>query len=83
MTPTVQPPTSPGPLLLDACAVAEMLGIGRTHLFELNKTGRLPIPIKLGRAVRWRVDELREWVAAGCPSRQQWVERRRTGGPKR
>jgi excisionase family DNA binding protein len=64
--------TTPEPLLVDAQGVAAMLGIGRTHLYALNSSGRLPLPIRLGRRTLWRRDELTAWVAAGCPARDRW-----------
>jgi len=61
------------PLLLSAVEVAAMLGIGRSHLYGLHASGRLPLPVKLGRRSLWRRDELAAWVQAGCPSRSKWV----------
>ncbi len=66
-------PQVPDPLLLDAKKAATMLGIGRTHLYALHSSGRLPLPLRLGRRTLWRTDELKNWVAAGCPSRQKWL----------
>jgi predicted DNA-binding transcriptional regulator AlpA len=39
----------------------------------MNTAGRVPQPVKLGKSTRWVVSELHEWLAAGCPSRTQWV----------
>jgi excisionase family DNA binding protein len=61
-------------LLLRAAEVASALGIGKRHLAALNSSGRLPRPIRLGRAVRWRADEIRAWLAAGAPSRDRWEQ---------
>lgn len=36
------------------------------------------MPVRLGtKAPRWRVDELRDWLAAGCPDRLTWERMRR------
>jgi predicted DNA-binding transcriptional regulator AlpA len=59
-------------LALPAKAVAELLNISERHLWTLHASGRLPRPIRLGRATRWRADELRAWLAAGAPSRDCW-----------
>ncbi len=59
-------------LALPAAAVAKLLGISLRHLWKLSASGRLPAPIRLGRSVRWRLDELRAWLNAGCPARDQW-----------
>ena len=61
------------PLLLSADQAAAFLGIGRSHLYSLHSSGRLPLPVKLGRRTLWRRDELSAWVAAGCPSRDKWI----------
>ncbi len=66
-------------LALSAAAVARLLGISERHTWALNSSGRLPKPIRLGRAVRWPVDELRAWLAAGAPPRDRW-EAMREGG---
>ncbi len=62
------------PLLVDASAAATLLGVGRSHFYALHSSGRLgPMPIALGRRKLWRVEELREWVRQGCPSRDKWA----------
>ena len=37
-----------------------------------DSMGRIPRAIRLGHAAFWRPDELRAWVAAGCPDRTAW-----------
>ena len=69
-------PQVPEPILLDAKQAALMLGIGKTHLYALHSSGRLPLPLRLGRRTLWRVDELKEWVSVGCPSCQKWIAMR-------
>jgi excisionase family DNA binding protein len=59
-------------LALNAEEVAKLLGISSRHLWALNSSGRLPRPIRLGRSVRWRIEELRAWLAAGAPVRDRW-----------
>ena len=68
------------PLLLAAAEAAKLLSISERHFYKLHSSGRVPRPIRLGRAVRWRADELREWLAAGAPSRSQWQSMRRVPG---
>lgn len=69
------PPTSPAELqlsegsessrspklLLRIEEVAEMLGIGRSKIYELLRSGELP-SVRIGRSVRISVDDLRAWV---------------------
>jgi predicted DNA-binding transcriptional regulator AlpA len=61
-------------LALPAAEVAKLLGISERHLWSMHSTGRLgPRPIALGRAKRWRIEELRAWLAAGAPPRDKWL----------
>ena len=59
-------------LALPAADVAKLLGISERHLWSLNSSGRLPKPVRFGRSVRWNVEELRAWLAAGAPERSRW-----------
>ena len=44
--------------------VQEILRIGRTKLYRLLQDGDLPPPIRIGpRAMRWRAEEVEEWLA--------------------
>jgi len=60
------------PLLLDAAEASCLLGIGRSTFYRLDETGVVPRGVRLGRMRRWRSDELRAWIAAGCPPRVRW-----------
>jgi predicted DNA-binding transcriptional regulator AlpA len=76
-----EPTTTTEPLAVSATGAARLLAISRTHLFDLAKTGRFgPEPVRLGRSVRYRVDEVRSWLAAGCPPRSKW-QVMRAGAP--
>ncbi len=57
------------PVLLPASHVAKLLKVSTRTLWRLVASGKLINPIKLGRSVRWRKDELLKWIAAGCPPR--------------
>jgi predicted DNA-binding transcriptional regulator AlpA len=48
--------------------VCELLGgVTTKHVDNLVRQGRMPRPVYLGRSPRWRSDELRTWIKAGCP----------------
>jgi excisionase family DNA binding protein len=53
--------------LLDVKAVSAMLTCSARHVYRLADAGLMPRPVKLGALVRWRRNELTEWLAAGCP----------------
>jgi predicted DNA-binding transcriptional regulator AlpA len=40
-----------------------------------DAAGWIPRPVRIGRSTLWRADELRDWVAAGCPRRTEWEAR--------
>ena len=54
--------------LLDVQAVAATLGCSPRTVYRLSDAGKLPRPVRLGSLVRWRADELRQWINAGCPA---------------
>ena len=63
-----------GRLALSADEVAALLGISRVHVWKLASTGRLPKPVRLGRAVRWDRKNLEAWLAAGAPTSDRWEQ---------
>ena len=59
-------------LALSVEEVAEVLGISRAHVWRLHSSGRIPKPVRLGRAVRWNRKTLENWLEAGGPPRDRW-----------
>jgi excisionase family DNA binding protein len=55
------------PLLLDSRAVAELLDLGRTKVFQMMASGELPV-IRIGRCVRVPRSGLESWIAARSES---------------
>jgi excisionase family DNA binding protein len=64
---TQRPPANT-PALLDVQGVAALLQCAPRTVYRLSDAGRLPKPVKLGALVRWRRDELQQWLDAGCPA---------------
>lgn len=60
-------------LLVTAGEAASSLGVSKAHFYRMHNAGRIPLPVRLGGAVRWRRAELLAWIDAGMPSRQQWL----------
>lgn len=71
-----RPPTDLLPACISAFELARMLNCSVRHIERLDASCRMPAPIRLGRAKRWRLDEIRAWLAAGCPDRRTWETRR-------
>ncbi len=65
------------PALLNKEQVGRLLGgMSLATIERLHNKGRLgPRPVRLGRLVRWRRDELEAWIKAGLPWREVWEKR--------
>ena len=40
-----------------------------------DAAGLIPQPVRIGRSTLWRLEELRDWIQAGCPRREEWESR--------
>lgn len=61
-------------------SVARLLECSARHVERLDCAGKIPAPVRLGRAKRWNLAELREWLAAGAPDRLTWIAMKGAGG---
>jgi predicted DNA-binding transcriptional regulator AlpA len=64
------------PLVLDAVSLGEWLGLSDRTVRRLDAAGKIPRAVWIGGSKKWRVDEIRAWVAAGCPDRARWERMR-------
>jgi len=55
------------PLLIPAIEFARLLQVSTRTLWRLRSAGDLPAPVRFGGTVRWRLEEVRKWIAEGCP----------------
>jgi predicted DNA-binding transcriptional regulator AlpA len=62
-------------LLVGAKQAAAMCGKSLRTWRSWDSAGWIPRPIRIGRSTLWRVEELHDWVAAGCPRRADWEAR--------
>lgn len=60
-------------LLLTTKETAKLLKVSQNTVVSLCKEGTMPKPFRVGRSVRFRYDELRAWVNAGCPTQAEWT----------
>jgi len=58
---------SPHEQLIDIVEVTERLHLSQRSVWRLRDAGKMPAPLKIGAAVRWRESEISAWIAAGCP----------------
>jgi predicted DNA-binding transcriptional regulator AlpA len=68
------------PLLVDIKQATALCGISEASWYRLKALGRVPAAVKLGARVLWRIDDLRLWVAWGCPDRKTFEARKAAGG---
>lgn len=59
------------PPLIGVKTVASVCTFSTRTVYRMSDAGRMPRPIKLGALVRWRTDEIRQWIADGCPSNRK------------
>jgi len=60
------------PLLLRTAGAAALCSTSVRTWRMWGMIGRIPRPVYIGRIPFWRYDELKAWVAAGCPNRATW-----------
>ena len=60
------------PILVGSGLAGRLCGVSGRTWTRLVAASEVPRPVRLGRLRRWRIDELKRWAAAGCPSRERW-----------
>jgi predicted DNA-binding transcriptional regulator AlpA len=75
--PVSEAPASPGasiptPLLLTAAESAALCHVCLRTWRAWDAMGKIPQPVRIGRSVFWRPQELAAWVEEGCPRRDIW-----------
>ena len=64
------------PLVVDAKRLSKLLCCGVRTVRTWDAAGKLPTPLRIGGRVVWIVDDVRAWLAAGAPNRDQWEARK-------
>lgn len=58
--------------LIDAQMLAEKLNVHAVTIRKWQLSGKIPAPVRIGRAVKWRLVEIDAWIKASCPPRSKW-----------
>ena len=66
------------PKLLAVSALAGCLSVSVRQAHRMNRSALIPRPLRIGGCVRWREDEISEWLKAGAPCRAEWELQRNT-----
>jgi predicted DNA-binding transcriptional regulator AlpA len=74
---------APETLLVTARRAASMCGKSLRTWRSWDAAGWIPRPIRIGHSVLWRAEELRLWVRAGCPRREEWESQNRKDSVER
>ena len=61
------PALLPTPLLINAKAASQLLGISPRKLWSLTNCNAIPSR-RIGNAIRYAPVELEAWIASGCPT---------------
>jgi predicted DNA-binding transcriptional regulator AlpA len=59
-------------MAVPASVAGPMCGRSEPSWWRDHAAGRIPAPVKIGRSTLWRVQELHDWLEAGCPCRKVW-----------
>lgn len=59
-------------MLIPAKEAWALCGLSKAAWYKAHASGKVPRPVKIGGATRWRRDELVRWIEAGCPARDKW-----------
>ena len=65
-------------LVIGTRGVARMLGVSQRHVERLDASQLMPRPVWIGRAKRWKLRDIREWLDLDCPDRATWESRQRS-----
>lgn len=62
------------PLLVDQRGLAKTLGVSVRMISRMRTNAELPAPLIVGGEQRWRILEIRQWLDAGSPNLETWIE---------
>jgi excisionase family DNA binding protein len=58
---SIRPEPTLSPLLVSPREAAKLLSVCEKTLWTLTKAGQIPV-VRIGRAVRYSMDDLRDWI---------------------
>ena len=66
MTSPMQPDND-SPLLVPVGTVAKLMQVSTRTVWRMLSAQEFIQPRRIGRVVRWHLEELKAWIARGCP----------------
>lgn len=61
-------PNDESPLLVPVRTVAKLMQVSPRTVWRMLSAGLIVEPRRIGNVVRWHIDELKAWIAGGCPA---------------
>ena len=55
------------PVFITVDQLATMLQVSSRTVWRMRSGGQVPTPVRICGSVRWRLDDVRAWIAEGCP----------------
>jgi prophage regulatory protein len=71
LDPTLVYSRGAAPRLYDRKLLAALLKVSIRTVDRLDSGGKLPPPVRIGGAKRWRKTDIDQWLRLGCPSREE------------
>jgi len=62
-------------ILLPSAEAAKLCGVSVRSWYTWDQLGKIPKPVRIGRKLFWRRDELLAWIDQDCPKRSDWIFR--------
>ncbi|MFX1562892.1 MAG: helix-turn-helix transcriptional regulator [Promethearchaeota archaeon] len=62
--------------LLSAKMLGDMLSLSKRQIFRLNSCGKIPAPVRINGAVRWKLSDIELFLQWNCPDRQEFEARK-------
>lgn len=72
----MQPEENPS-LLMTAQEAWMLCGMKKTTWYKNQSRKKIPAPVRVNGFIRWRRQEILDWIEAGCPPQSKWMWRPR------
>jgi len=60
-------------LMLTTADAAKLCGVTIKRWRTWNALGKIPSPLRIGKSLFWKRDDLVRWIGADCPNRKHWT----------
>lgn len=59
--------------LITVQELGRLLKMSVRSVWRLRSAGAIPPPVRIGGAVRWRLEDVARWIERGCPAVDQSI----------